>query len=1464
MSINPDLTLIPGHVETTGNIVTGIALFTQQIFGESAATSIGIENTLNIRNAGPVSGNITFDGAILINGTSSFGFVSSVAIGKNTRVLADYSIAIGSSDTPSEGAFVYGISGIAIGHTSNVYADESIAIGAMSLASAPQTVSIGMLSSATALHAIALGNVASASAHDTIAIGEFSQATSGNGIAVGASSITTSGENGVAIGSAANATNINAIAIGGSSTANNLGTIALGSSSSSTGTQSIAIGRTASASNNKSIAAGNSSVSSAAQSIALGNAAIASATRTMAISYDAQASALYGIAIGTSSRSLATDGIAIGRVATARGSNSISIGLDTGGDATTGADNIAIGQSALTAMNNVSAAFNVALGYRAGRLVQTGYRNTLAGSQAGIGLINGKNNVCLGPRSNYYTDSNTIRCIAIGMNAASGNSAVAIGVYSTARPTYAIAIGGQARARGANSVSIGRATGGYTSGDNNIAIGQYALAAMNNVAAAYNVAVGKGAGIGIQEGEENSFFGLNAGQIITSGSYNTCIGAGANGYATNTTKGVAIGVSAVTGNSNVAIGGFSSATGGLSVAVGFGATAKGSVGVSIGYNAGPDVSTGSDNISIGQSVMVGMTGSASNRNIGVGSETLRFFTSGTHLQNVAIGYLSMAGTPGGKTANTQYNVCFGSKSGYILNGGNNNVFIGQNAGDTMVTGTSCVCVGRNSDVFNSTRDSGISIGVSAICGTSVVAIGESARAYATQSMALGRSSYTNGVWSTVIGNTAVSTIGGSSGIAIGPFTYINSTYAIAIGGSASPGVGPRVTASSGIAIGRRAIVAGTRSIAIGVLAANSSGSYGIAIGVQAYVTQNGGIAIGRLASSGTGAYGIAIGRSSATTASKSVALGFTASNSVANTAVLAPSGGEVLRTLDPSVGNFSYRTVKSTVSESPAGFFVPTVAQLVGGYISVVPSSASQPPPIAWIKQQSIMNSIAADNACNCDVDSAGNLYVVYASAGTVSGGTLLGSTDIVLFKLDPNGNLLWIKEGVQFNTIGADTVPDVAVAPSGNIFVVFNTAGTVSGGTSLGGTDCVVAKFDTNGNMLWIRQSALFNSTNLEQGATVAVDPSDNCYLASKSTGTVSGGTNISTAGLGDVYVAKFDLNGTLQWIIQTPAFNTTANEGRAEIEVDSNGNSYICYSTSGTISGGTNIGGNDIVVFKLNTSGTLQWTRQTQVFNTVGADGAILNAQSISVHKSTGDVYVTYQTDATVSGGTFLGGTDIVLFKLDTNGTHQWNTQSSLINTTLAEVQPYVSVDGSNNVYIVYTTTGTVSGGTNIGGSDMVISKFNSSGTQQWIMQTPIFNNTLDTTTPRLIVFSTGIIYVVYSTSGTISGGTNFGSSDIVAMKFSATDVGVLAIGSNGGVTGTNLSTYAQIAGNAYVGLTFRCIVQFAGNSLLAISGTTGVTVNGITPIGNTAALNTPRELIFINTGTNTWDMFIHAKAY
>ncbi len=198
--------------------------------------------------------------------------------------------------------------------------------------------------------------------------------------------------------------------------------------------------------------------------------------------------------------------------------------------------------------------------------------------------------------------------------------------------------------------------------------------------------------------------------------------------------------------------------------------------------------------------------------------------------------------------------------------------------------------------------------------------------------------------------------------------------------------------------------------------------------------------------------------------------------------------------------------------------------------------------------------------------------------------------------------------------------------------------------------------------------------------------------------------------AGGKDAFAAKLNSNnGALLW----HTFMGSAGwDWGDDIAVDGSGNVYVAgssYVTWGSSPVNAFAGGRDAFAAKLNSDGDLQWNTFMGAANNDYGLGLAVD--------SSGNVYVTGESDTT--WGTplnlYVGGVDVFVTKLNSNGALQWNT---FMGSAASEQSFDIAVDGSSNVYV--TGLGNATWGTPLnpfmGNGDAFAAKLNSNGDLQW----------------------------------------------------------------------------------------------------------------------------------------------------
>jgi hypothetical protein len=274
----------------------------------------------------------------------------------------------------------------------------------------------------------------------------------------------------------------------------------------------------------------------------------------------------------------------------------------------------------------------------------------------------------------------------------------------------------------------------------------------------------------------------------------------------------------------------------------------------------------------------------------------------------------------------------------------------------------------------------------------------------------------------------------------------------------------------------------------------------------------------------------------------------------------------------------------------------PTGPPTVDAYVAKYSSSGS---PV-WSRS---IGGNAADTASAVTTDSSRNVIMTgyQASSSADYGGGMLpsrGGNDIFVAKYDSTGGYLWAK---TIGGTGVDMGTGVAVDAAGNVFVTghfdVSSGGVDFGGgplTSAGSRDVFLVKYSSAGAHLWSKR---IGGTSGETGGAVGVDSGGNVIVAGNFQGTIDcGGGNLTSAGLGDLFVAKYSATGQHLW---SKRFGGTGNDNVRGVAVDAAGDAVLTGDFTGTINfGGANLtsaGLEDIFLAKLlGASGGHSWSKR------------------------------------------------------------------------------------------------------------------------------------------------------------------------------------------------------------------------------------------------------------------------------
>ncbi len=255
---------------------------------------------------------------------------------------------------------------------------------------------------------------------------------------------------------------------------------------------------------------------------------------------------------------------------------------------------------------------------------------------------------------------------------------------------------------------------------------------------------------------------------------------------------------------------------------------------------------------------------------------------------------------------------------------------------------------------------------------------------------------------------------------------------------------------------------------------------------------------------------------------------------------------------------------------------MPRILHLLSAF-SIGLAISAQEPIWHWARSAGGENT---DYASTMSTDAQGNAYVAgtfYSTAITLGDTTLLnyveeeGYADLYLAKYDPNGEVLWVRHGT-----GPQSQQDgcVATDAEGNVFISGAFYGSITLGTSTltsaGVVDIFLAKYAADGTLLWATSAG---SAAGDAPTDMASDGDGGVVL----TGSFSGQTlqfgstvlqNVNPEH-SDAFLVRYDANGNVLWA--RSAGSMLADRGRG-VATDAAGNVVLAgYFQGATLHIGT-----------------------------------------------------------------------------------------------------------------------------------------------------------------------------------------------------------------------------------------------------------------------------------------------------
>ncbi len=352
--------------------------------------------------------------------------------------------------------------------------------------------------------------------------------------------------------------------------------------------------------------------------------------------------------------------------------------------------------------------------------------------------------------------------------------------------------------------------------------------------------------------------------------------------------------------------------------------------------------------------------------------------------------------------------------------------------------------------------------------------------------------------------------------------------------------------------------------------------------------------------------------------------------------------------------------------------------------------AAEFPAEFVWSRQAG-KNGVAADEL--------GNVY-------TSGVGSVLSSG--FLSKFTRSGELIWSK-----NLVPGVSLIAVTTDGTNGIYVTGGFGGEVNfGGTTLtnvGDSDVFVAKYDSSGSLVWVRQVS--GDYEESSGIGICADSQGQVYV----TGVLSGAGNFGTTnflpnsdfGQHTGFLAKYDAAGALLWAASVGSGDVTG------VAIDARGNSYVC----GWFPPAFGIGNGSMFLAKHDADGQLMWQRHASAGWAEYCGPQAVAVANTNLIVLTGSYYgtINFGTTNLSGGGLFVAG-------YDHDGSLLWLRNGGVLGRAI-DIGYKIATDQMANSYVFGWFYDTVTFGrtnlTAVGIPDMFVAKFNSAGDVAWVLQ-------------------------------------------------------------------------------------------------------------------------------------------------
>ena len=267
-----------------------------------------------------------------------------------------------------------------------------------------------------------------------------------------------------------------------------------------------------------------------------------------------------------------------------------------------------------------------------------------------------------------------------------------------------------------------------------------------------------------------------------------------------------------------------------------------------------------------------------------------------------------------------------------------------------------------------------------------------------------------------------------------------------------------------------------------------------------------------------------------------------------------------------------------------------------------------------WVWSGHASGTSDMENVTGIDLDDNGNVYVTgtFGAGATLNGSSLTttGEEDIFVAKYTSSGTLAWVRTG---GSPGKDLSRTIVVDDLGNTYVTglfvqsasFDSLSLNDKGSrtlisyEFLKRDVFIAKYNTNGQMLWVRRVAWGLGNDVPEGLSIDVN-NDLILSGTFKDSLIFSNTDTLVVEKGNIngYIAKYNSNGDCIWTKHT--IHTHVNTKFLNISATVNDQIYLAGFLTDTMLIDTyevisrSAGSTDIILMKINEDGDIEWIRK------------------------------------------------------------------------------------------------------------------------------------------------------------------------------------------------------------------------------------------------------------------------------